>query len=110
MHQHTFFLAEFAEEPVGFASFSASDEPGIFKLHKLYVKSGIQGRGLGRALINHILLELDALKATALELNVNRNNNARSFYEKLGFQVIREEDIDIGNDYWMNDYVMRLAL
>ena len=30
----------------------------------------------------------------------------KEFYEKLGFTVIKEEDIDIGNGYLMNDYVM----
>ncbi|MEI9808163.1 MAG: hypothetical protein WDO16_09960 [Bacteroidota bacterium] len=37
---------------------------------------------------------------------MNRSNNAKLFYEKIGFIVIREEDIDIGNGYLMNDYVM----
>jgi ribosomal protein S18 acetylase RimI-like enzyme len=44
--------------------------------------------------------------ATSLLLNVNRNNPTKGFYEKLGFTVIKEEDIDIGNGYFMNDYVM----
>jgi len=44
--------------------------------------------------------------ASSLQLNVNRNNNAKVFYEKIGFAVIKEEDIDIGNGYLMNDYVM----
>ncbi|RZM14506.1 MAG: GNAT family N-acetyltransferase, partial [Pedobacter sp.] len=35
---------------------------------------------------------------------------ARGFYEKLGFQVIREEDIDIGNGFYMNDFVMEKKL
>jgi ribosomal protein S18 acetylase RimI-like enzyme len=42
-------------------------------------------------------------------LNVNRNNEAKEFYKKLGFKIIREEDIPIGQ-YWMNDYVMRLTI
>jgi hypothetical protein len=37
---------------------------------------------------------------------VNRYNKARAFYEKLGFVVIDEKDFDIGNGYFMNDYVM----
>jgi ribosomal protein S18 acetylase RimI-like enzyme len=41
-------------------------------------------------------------------LNVNRYNPAKDFYEKLGFKIILEEDIPIGQ-YWMNDYVMRLT-
>ncbi len=49
---------------------------------------------------------LQPLGGTALQLNVNRSNKARFFYEKLGFNVVREEDIDIGNNYFMNDFVM----
>ena len=33
-------------------------------------------------------------------------NKAKEFYEKLGFSVIQEEDIDIGSGYYMNDYIM----
>jgi ribosomal protein S18 acetylase RimI-like enzyme len=45
-----------------------------------------------------------------LELNVNRYNKARQFYEKLGFTVIKEEDIDIGEGFFMNDYVMARSI
>jgi hypothetical protein len=41
---------------------------------------------------------------------MNRNNKARQFYEKNGFIIIKEEDIDIGNNYFMNDYVMEKRL
>jgi hypothetical protein len=41
---------------------------------------------------------------------VNRYNKAKGFYEKLGFKVIGKEDIDIGNGYLMNDYVMQLEI
>jgi hypothetical protein len=41
-----------------------------------------------------------------LELDVNRRNRARSFYEKQGFKVKAEKDTDIGNGFWMRDYVM----
>jgi hypothetical protein len=43
-------------------------------------------------------------------LNVNRYNKARFFYEKFGFKIIDEVDISIGNNYFMNDYVMELNL
>jgi hypothetical protein len=31
-------------------------------------------------------------------------------YKKLGFHVIREEMNDIGNGYYMDDYVLRMDL
>ena len=43
-------------------------------------------------------------------LNVNRRNKAKQFYEHLGFTIISEEDIDIGQGYFMNDYVMEKKL
>jgi len=107
---HTFLVAELDDEPVGFASFSKIDTSGVYKLHKLYVRTDIQGKGLGRALITAVLEEIRAREARALHLNVNRHNKAKDFYEKFGFRVIREEDIDIGSGYFMNDYVMEMKL
>ena len=108
--QHVFLLAELDGEPVGFASFSPITKTGVFKLHKIYVRTDIQGKGLGKALLAAVTDEVKARQAKALQLNVNRNNKAKKFYEKQGFAVIKEEDIDIGNGYFMNDYVMEKKL
>jgi len=93
------------EHPVGFASFSLI-EPRLYKLHKIYVLPSQQGKGTGRFIIEQLIKEMKTKGATTLQLNVNRNNNAKLFYEKMGFTIIKEEDIDIGNGYFMNDYVM----
>ena len=69
-----------------------------------------QGKGVGKTLIDHISGKLLQQKVHTLRLNVNRLNKARLFYEKLGFTVIKEEDVDIGNGYFMNDYVMEKKL
>jgi ribosomal protein S18 acetylase RimI-like enzyme len=45
-----------------------------------------------------------------IELNVNKYNSAVSFYEKMGFERIREMVLDIGQGYVMDDYVMQLRL
>lgn len=108
--QQHFFLAELDNEPVGFASYSPLDEPGIYKLHKLYVRTDIQGKGLGRALLDEVINTIQPVGAHALRLNVNRHNKALSFYEKLGFRVISEQMLDIGNNYFMDDYVMQKDL
>jgi RsiW-degrading membrane proteinase PrsW (M82 family)/ribosomal protein S18 acetylase RimI-like enzyme len=102
---HEFLIVYNAGIPIGFASYSET-EPGIFKLHKIYILTLHQGRGMGRFVIEQIIEMVKEKGCTALQLNVNRNNPAKSFYEKLGFVVIREEDIDIGGGYFMNDYVM----
>ena len=104
---HQFIIASYENEAIAFASYSPTTDSGICKVHKLYVDLKMQGRGVGRRIINYIISELNAKESYAIELNVNRNNKARFFYEKLGFRIVLEEDIDIGNGYLMNDYVMR---
>ncbi len=100
-----FIIASDDHEPVGFAAYGEI-KPGLWKLHKIYILSSQQGKGTGRFVVDHIIREINGLGATALQLQVNRYNKARNFYEKIGFTVIEEADFDIGNGYFMNDYVM----
>jgi GNAT superfamily N-acetyltransferase len=107
--QRHFFLVMHSDEmPCGFASYSNINNSTAFKLHKIYVLPELQGKGLGRLLLNHVVSNLLDQGGQKLLLNVNRYNKARQFYERLGFTVIGEEDIDIGNGYFMNDFVMEL--
>ncbi|HWD90211.1 MAG TPA: GNAT family N-acetyltransferase [Mucilaginibacter sp.] len=106
----SYLILEEEGEPVAFAGYSPREEdPEIYKLHKLYCLPETQGKGYGKILIDEVAQKiLDAGKHT-LDLNVNRYNKAKNFYEKMGFSVAYEEDIPIGS-YWMNDYVMRKEL
>ncbi|MEO6313499.1 MAG: GNAT family N-acetyltransferase [Chitinophagaceae bacterium] len=103
--QH-FLIAERAAAAVGFASFAATAQPQVYKLQKLYVTVAVQGQGLGKQLIEAVIQRVQPLGATHIRLNVNRQNKAISFYESYGFQIVSEEDIDIGQGYFMNDFVM----
>lgn len=94
----------------GFASFGPREEDfQVFKLHKLYVLSENHGKGYGTLLINEVKQRLKDQGIKTLDLNVNRHNPAQFFYKKIGFKIIRQEDVPIG-EYWMNDYVMRLTI
>jgi GNAT superfamily N-acetyltransferase len=106
----SYLILEEEGKPVAFAGYSPREEdPRIYKLHKLYCLPETQGKGYGKILINAVVQKtLEAGKRT-VELNVNRHNKAKNFYEKMGFSVAYEEDIPIG-PYWMNDYVMRKEL
>jgi len=106
---HQFIFVKEADQFIAFASY-AYYKPFVYKLHKIYALPDQQGKGIGKFIISYIAAEIKPLGATALQLNVNRYNKAKGFYEKLGFKVICEEDIDIGNGYLMNDYVMELVL
>lgn len=97
-------------EPVGFASVEEVN-PGVYKLHKIYVLPSQQGKGTGRYIIDELVKRIKQRGATALQLQVNRNNvKAKGFYEKLGFTVIEEINLDIGGGFFMDDYVMELKV
>ncbi|HEY0978611.1 MAG TPA: GNAT family N-acetyltransferase [Flavobacteriales bacterium] len=104
---HAFLLAAAPEEAVGFASFgphpTRSDR---FRLHKLYVLPNTQGTGLGRALLKAVETECREQGGAALELNVNKHNRAKEFYLHHGFSRLRDEVLDIGNGYVMDDHVL----
>ena len=102
---HHFLIAEENNKPIGFADYGILKDD-IYKLHKIYVLSNQQGKGIGKLLIDHVIEKVKEQNAKALLLNVNRNNKAKQVYEHLGFKVISEEDIDIGEGYFMNDYIM----
>ncbi len=109
MQQNHFILVYDDNVPVGFAAFGRISQDTA-KLHKIYFLPRMQGKGFGKLTLQQIIHALKKNGTAYLQLNVNRHNPARSFYEKMGFEVIREEDIDIGNGYFMNDYVMELKL
>lgn len=106
-----FILALENEIPVGFASFEFNYNQTLnTKIHKIYVLTIHQGKGIGKLLINFIENKAFLNNQEALLLNVNKNNNAQYFYNKLGFIISKEEVIDIGNGYVMDDYVMEFLI
>jgi GNAT superfamily N-acetyltransferase len=108
---HTFVLALEDHIPVGFASFSAKEtRPEVIRLHKIYVLPTRQGKGMGKFLLQYVMRTAQELGGTALQLNVNRYNPALHFYEKSGFTIVGQEDIDIGKGYFMNDYIMEVPI
>ncbi len=79
------------------------------KLDKIYVDPTIQRQGLGKIIFQHITELAEQKKAETIALNVNRRNSlAISFYKKLGFEIIRNEDIPGPNGFIYDDYVMEL--
>ncbi|WP_223845485.1 GNAT family N-acetyltransferase [Flavobacterium selenitireducens] len=75
-------------------------------IHKIYVLPEAQGRNIGRLLMESMQRAAIDSGSEQITLNVNRNNKALHFYERLGFEILETVDIAIGNGYLMEDYVM----
>ncbi len=106
-----FLIASRNDVALGFASFGMNNPATlVYKLHKLYVLTGEQNSGVGKTLLTEVIKRVNEQSGSGLLLNVNRNNRAIAFYSKMGFSIIGEEDIDIGEGYFMNDYIMQLPV
>lgn len=109
---HTFFLVFERELVLGYVSVERESKD-LFHLQKIYVDPAAQGKGIGRLLLEKAF---EFAKSEAgenpctIELNVNRNNKARFFYEKMGMTIDRQRDFAIGNGFYMCDYIMKKRL
>lgn len=108
---HVFYLAQDDKDIyVGFVSYEINSEPNKTKIHKIYVLPEKQGTGLGRQFFELVKEKAQENSQNTIFLNVNKYNNAIHFYTKLGFTKVKDEVIDIGNGYVMDDYVMGIQL
>lgn len=108
---HVFYLAQDDNgKDLGFVSYEINSEPNKTKIHKIYVLPETQGTGLGKQFFELVKEKALENNQNAIFLNVNKYNNAINFYTKLGFIKVKDEVIDIGNGYVMDDYVMEIAI
>lgn len=121
-----FYIANLNGADIGFCSVSPDDEKveeegksnnstektegvSAHKLNKLYVLPSAQGTGAGKALLNQAIAVAKLAGSSSIFLQVNKHNNAYNFYLKQGFIKETEFKFDIGNGFYMDDYVMRLT-
>jgi diamine N-acetyltransferase len=95
------------EELAGFAAHGPTDQPDLFKLHKIYLHPAWQGRGFGSLLLRHCESEVCKRGGGRLMLTVNkRNSKAIAVYQRNGFAIKDSIIVDIGGGFVMDDYVM----
>jgi len=109
--QHLFYLAYEGDICFGFSSCENNyGNNKVTRIHKIYILPEAQGKGVGKILIEKVKELAKENHAVTISLNVNKYNKAFSFYQKLGFEIVGQEDIEIGNGYLMEDYKMELKI
>lgn len=67
------------------------------EIHRLYVRAGYQGQGIGRMLMDRALADTDLQAAPALFLGVwEHNHKAQAFYAGYGFEAVGEYLYHVG--------------
>ncbi len=99
-----YFLAEADGKTLGYIS--VSEKPGneLF-LHKFYLETDRQGKGFGKKIFGELLERFSHVKTIRLQVN-RMNYKSVNFYFRLGFVIEDAKDFDIGNGFFMEDYVM----
>jgi diamine N-acetyltransferase len=100
-------LARIDGTPVGFVAWSPTGDHAEMKLEKLYVLPEHHGKGIGRALIEHVVERARDAGCRSLTLNVNRSNTESvRAYQHCGFTIAASGDFPIGGGFVMEDFVM----
>ena len=107
---HHFLIYTEGDEALGFVSYEIKEKKSTIRIHKLYVHHENQKKGIGKRLLEHVKKIGLNEKMTHLDLFVNRTNPAVGFYKLKGFYIDQEIDLDIGNGYFMNDYLMKMKI
>ncbi|MFA4937657.1 GNAT family N-acetyltransferase [Brevundimonas sp.] len=96
------FIAEYGSHIAGF-----SDLEPTGQIDMLFVHSEYQGLGIARRLLNHILLKAREQNHSAL--TTDASITARPFFERSGFHVVQEQDVQLRGQTFKN-YRMARAI
>ncbi|MFN4234444.1 MAG: GNAT family N-acetyltransferase [Bacteroidia bacterium] len=101
-----FYLISVNDNNIGFFSYSLKNDGSGF-LHKFYLLKSYRGKNYASITLNFLELVFKNMNIKEYRLTVNRQNaQAINFYFKSGFKIEQVADFDIGNGFFMNDFVM----
>lgn len=94
------------EQPIGYMALIAQDDKVM--LSKLYLDSDYRGQGSGLLLLQYAENYCLDKGCQTLWLTVNRDNHDTiEWYLRQGFVIVDEVKKDIGNGFFMDDFIMQ---
>ncbi|MGE0188437.1 MAG: GNAT family N-acetyltransferase [Steroidobacteraceae bacterium] len=99
-----YFLLYRDAELVGYAAVKVELSQRRLFISKLYLRRALRRQGLGRAALQHLAALARQRDLPTLWLTVNKRNSALTAYLRVGFVIVADVIIDIGNGYVMDDY------
>lgn len=108
--RYDFYIWQENQAAIAFAAIDCKNHPHGF-LSKFYLDEQYRGKGVAQTFLHHLETVFRENGKADIQLTVNRQNvGAINFYFKSGFKILRCEDFNIGNGYFMNDFVMGKTL
>ncbi|UII27359.1 GNAT family N-acetyltransferase [Fulvivirga maritima] len=108
---YLYFLILNNNTPCGYLSVQPRDNNQELFLSKIYVSGDFRGKGIGKKLMQHAISIAKSLPAQKIRLTVNKDNaGSIAAYHKMGFTTTDMVKTDIGNGFYMDDYILELPL
>lgn len=102
-HGYQYYFVCEDGQPIGFLAFYPRNE--VLYLSKFYLQKTQRGKGDSKLMLQFVIANAKKYGLDTIVLNVNRDNPAVYAYEHLGFVKIGEEKNDIGQGFFMDDFV-----
>lgn len=106
-----YHIAEVKREPVGYIGLVPDEQSRKLMISKIYVRSTFRGRGAGTQML--VFIEQQCLERgfDKIWLTVNRfNHDAIHWYAHNGFDIVDKVKKDIGNGFFMDDFIFQKKL
>ncbi|NLK68202.1 MAG: GNAT family N-acetyltransferase [Clostridiaceae bacterium] len=103
-----YFVCDLSGNKLGFLAYYPRKDD--MYLSKFYLLKEQRGKGISKDMLQFVIEKTKEAGLSSIVLNVNKKNSAIKAYEKLGFIKIGEEKNDIGNGYFMDDFVYKYCI
>jgi len=108
-NDYKYFIIFNTNSPIGYLSIK-KEKASLF-LSKIYIDKANRGKGIGKVAMRFIIEQAINLNCKKIYLTVNKyNTNSIMAYQKIGFKIIEELVIDIGNGFIMDDFKMEKSI
>ena len=103
--EQQYFILENDAQDLGFISIELRENSEAF-INKFYILQDQQRKGSGAFAFQLLLKQFPSIQTIRLQVN-RQNYQAINFYFKQGFVIEEVADFDIGDGYFMNDFIMK---
>ena len=103
--KNLYFILENDVQDLGFMCIELHENSEAF-IHKLYILQDQQRKGSGALALELLFKQFPLIQTIRLQVN-RQNYQAINFYFKQGFVIEEVADFDIGDGYFMNDFIMK---
>lgn len=107
---YEYFLTIHGGRPVGYLALKAEPDERRMFISKFYLHAFTRSTGTGRRCMEFIEQLATRRGLTMLWLTVYKGNPSVKAYERLGFHIAADIEIDIGGGFVMNDFRMEKQL